>query len=210
MHVESIKDGIKKTLDFEKGLCVSKMHKETSTEENSTYIRFLPDPEVFSDTIISDYDICEFLKETAMALPGTTCSYKDERIDMITTHCYPRGAHDYLIQFAIEPTEIYDNEIKATGKDRYNKKDYSAKVRVLITFVSNCGKTLCFHNYKQLENGGAHLEVIKEKLIDFFNWEFAYDFGCDTCKKIKLSFSDIKDKVVLIVESTAPRVTQIT
>ena len=204
MHVEATKDGIKKTLDFEKGFCVSDMRKEASTEENNTFIRFLPDSEVFKNTIISDSNICDYLNEIAMSLPGTICNYKDERIDFMTKYHYPRGAHDYVVTFANNPTEMYINEIKATGKDRYNKNEYSAIVRVHICFVADSGKTQCFHNYKELENGGNHLDAIKEKLIDFINWEFAYDFGCDTCKKIELSFSDIKDKVVLIVESTCP------
>ena len=44
-------------------------------------------------------------------------------------------------------------------------------------FVAGSGKVLCFHNYKELASGGNHFDAIKEKPIDFFNWEFAYDFG---------------------------------
>lgn len=204
MHIKATKDGIKKSLDFEKGYSVSALQKENSAEKNNTFIHFLLDTDVFSDIAVKTSDICRFLKETAITIPGLKISFSDERNAFESTYFYPNGAQDYVSALTNNAPTVFVNEITATGKDRYNKSEYEAKVRIHVAFTDNCGETLCFHNYRKLEKGGCHLDAIKERLMNFINWEFTQDLGDDTYGKSDLSFSDICENVVLIIESSCP------
>lgn len=204
MHVEATKAGITNSLDFEKGYSVSALQKENSAEKNNTFIHFLLDTEVFTDVTVKSSDICEFLKEAAITIPGLKINFSDERSGFVSTYFYPNGAQDYVSALTNNAPTVFVNEITATGKDRYNKSEYEAKVKILVAFTDNCGETLCFHNYKKLEKGGCHLDAIKERLMNFINWEFAQEIEDDTRGKSDLSFSDICNNVVLIIESSCP------
>ena len=78
MHVESIRDGIKKTVDFGKGYVASDLRKEQSSAPSCTHIHFLIDEEVFDDIKIPGSEIAGFLGDAAVAIPGLKCRICDE------------------------------------------------------------------------------------------------------------------------------------
>ena len=88
MHIESVRDGIKKTLDFEKGYSVSELRREQSSEPSNTYVHFLIDEEVFDDIKISGSEIVDFLRDAAITVPGLECKICDERDDNAHTLLY--------------------------------------------------------------------------------------------------------------------------
>lgn len=212
MHVESTRDGIKKTLDFKDGFSASDLQKESSNEKNNTFIRFLLESDVFGEEIIlPQKEIADYLKEIAIAIPGFKCNIFDERVGFATTYHYPNGAQDYISEISKDYTALYCDKIEAAGKDRYNRDEYSAVVKFTVGFANDVGETLCLHNHKKLAYGGNHLNAIKERLMHSVNWKFIWDFsdelsnGKEKCyadrERFELSFEDIKDNIILIVES---------
>lgn len=131
------------------------------------------------------------------------------------TFLYPRGAEDYALEaMGSDSMPLFSNEIAATGRDRYNFKDYDAKIKVVIGFAENASKLICLHNSRELEYGGEHLDALKKRLMHYINWEFIWDFKDDASpedennyhsrRRFELSFDDIKDVIVLILETDCP------
>ncbi len=72
----------KKSLDFKEGYSVGELQVQKSDESSGTYIRFLPDPKVFGESIAPDYNaIAQALKELMHTYPDFRCTLTDERTD---------------------------------------------------------------------------------------------------------------------------------
>lgn len=82
MHVEVVRDSIKKSLDFKEGYSVADMKAQKSAEPTGTYIHFMPDPKVFGEDIaLRNNQINELLKEIQLTYPTLECTLTDERIN---------------------------------------------------------------------------------------------------------------------------------
>lgn len=210
MHVEATRDGIKKTLDFEKGYSISDLQKEPTSDPTNTYIYFQIDSEVFDDVNFTVSEITDFLRDAAITIPGLKCEVCDERNVTKYTFLYPNGTVDYAAE-VLGTIPLFTNEMEARGKDRYNYREYDAKVKVVFAFVNDFPNVICLHNYRKLEYGGHHLDAVKEQLLHYINWEFIWDFRDESSpndednyysrRRFELSFDDIKENVVLILET---------
>lgn len=212
MHIEATRDGIKKTLGFEKGCSISDLQKEPSSAPANTYIHFQIDPEVFQSVSISMSEITDYLQDAAITIPGLKCVIFDERSGIEHTFLYPKGAADYAGEIA-PPVAIpfFTNALEATGKDRYNHREYCAKVKLVFGFAKDASHIRCLHNYRELEYGGHHLDAVKEQLLRYINWEFAWDLKAEASPNdedsdglesgFTLSFDDIKENILLILET---------
>ena len=209
MHVESVHDSYKKKLDFEKGYSVSETKKEITTDNSYTLIHFLADPEVFGDVNISSKPIASFLKNAAVTIHGLKCSVYDARTNEKQVFFYPNLTEDYAKERAANLSlPLFTRTIEARGKDRYNRSEYDAKIKLVLGFADGSGSAVCLHNYRELENGGEHFEALKEQLMKYINWEFLWDFKADdnaSKKSIELRFDDIKNNVVLILETNCTK-----
>lgn len=216
MHVEATRNGTKKILDFEKGYSVSDLRKEQTSEPSSTYIHFLIDPEVFDDINFPVSEIVEFLRDVAITIPGVKCEICDERDGAEHSFLYPNGTEDYATEVTTSVfMPLFVNEMEATGKDRYNYREYDAKVKIVFAFVKDPSNVICLHNYRKLEYGGHHLDAVKEQLLHYINWEFIWDFRDESSpddednyysrRRFELSFDDIKNNIVLILETNCTK-----
>lgn len=219
MHVEVTRDGIKKILDFEQGFSTSDMHKEKSSGKSNTYIHFLLDTAVFEDTFIPANRIGSFLRDFAITIPGINFTLYDKRDNTMYTYHYPNGAQDYASETTTLATPLYIKELEATGKDRYNRHEYDANVKVLVSFVEKTPKIECFHNYRILEHGGHHLKEAKEQIVKYINWDFLWnslsDFyddskmdvheRCNLRKILEFSFDELSQNIVLLIITNCTR-----
>lgn len=216
MHVEAIRNGIKKVLDFEKGYSISDLRKEQSAEPTGTFIHFLIDSDVFEDINFPISEIVDFLRDVAITIPGLKCGICDERNNISTTFLYPKGTEDYVTNISNTVSlPLFTKEMEAKGKDRYNYREYDAKVKIVFGFVKDYPNTICLHNYRKLEHGGYHLDAVKERLLHYINWEFIWDFRDDSSsndednyysrRRFELSFDDIKENIVLIIETNCTK-----
>lgn len=215
MNVEATRNGIKKTLHFEKGYSISDLLKEPSSDQSNTYIHFQIDSDVFSNVNFSISEIVAFLKEAAITIQGLKCVICDERDGSKYTFLYPNGSEDYVMEISAVNMPLFTAEIEAKGKDRYNYLEYDAKVKIIFAFVKNSSNVLCLHNYRKLEHGGNHLDAVKERLLHHINWEFIMDFKDEASpndednyhsrRRFELSFDDIKKNIVLILETNCTK-----
>lgn len=190
MHVEAVRDGVKKVLDFRKGYAVGELAKEPTDEPAGTRIRFRPDDEVFGCAQLPMTPLCEALRDLAVALPGVTCEWADERDGTGGTYHYPAGACDYIAECAAPTMPVYVAELEANGKDRYNRRAYDARVRLYVAFAKQAPDALCLHNYRTLPCGGRHLEEAKARV----EWAVGCFFDGELQKAAA-------DRLVLVIET---------
>lgn len=217
MNVEATRDGIKKRLKFKKGHSVSEAIITKSSEQSSTYIHFKLDEEVFVNAEVDFNKLEDFLRETAVAIAGLRIDLIDERNGKSVSYIYPQGLLSYAesISGNLAATPFYFNEIEAVGKDRYNKREYSAKVGIVFGFVKNSPKIECFHNYRILEYGGRHLRAVEKCITNSLNNDFLdelIDKGItNPHEKIEarsekaFCFDDLSNHIILLIESNCSR-----
>lgn len=79
---ENSNSGIKCTEKFERGKVSSGFEKLCDTDEHGLYVRFMPDPEIFTETTVFDYEtLLNRLREQAFLNAGVKIVFRDERVE---------------------------------------------------------------------------------------------------------------------------------
>ncbi len=79
---ENSNSGIKCTEKFERGKVSSGFEKICDTDEHGLYVRFMPDPEIFTETTVFDYEtLLNRLREQAFLNAGVKIIFRDERVE---------------------------------------------------------------------------------------------------------------------------------
>lgn len=133
-----------------------------------------------------------------MTIPGFKTTIMDERSQNNNTYLYPEG----ILGYAKEKTDgisvapFYVKEIETAGKDRYNRKEYDARIKVVLTFSCQTGLIKCIHNYGFLEYGGNHLRAGIDAIKKTVDWRLLHFDGHPD-----LTIDDICGKMILILET---------
>ena len=202
MDVEVIRNGRKKVLHFYKGRFISDESEEASDSSSYTYIRFRPDTEVFSDIRIPYNTVVQMLRDLAVTIKGLSCLVEDQRSGASDTFLFNDGITD-LVKTAIGKAEnhtaVYTKEITGTGKERYNRREYTARVRVAVAFAESISEAVAFHNSHTLPNGGKHLQEVKAKLLKYIDYVFS-----DSADRKTLCQENIEKHLVIYLDSVCP------
>ena len=157
--IRSIRDGVGREIEFERGIARSEKDLTLPGEPNGTEVIFKPDLEVFSNYhYISDY-VVNMVKYYTFLNAGLTIEYNGQRF-------YSRnGLHD-LLEENMDEEPLYpiihlrgdDIEIAVTHGNRYGEDYYS------------------FVNGQHTTQGGTHLQAFREVYIktirDFYKKDF--------------------------------------
>lgn len=190
-NVEVLRNNTLKKLNFKKGYPRGELVKAPSKGESYTKITFKLDSEVFKTSEILRDEIVSFLQITAASTPNLICEYTDIDKTHLTFN-YPNGILDYIANHPETKQEIFENEIGATGKDRYNRKDYSANLKVYVAPCKWWGFTLHIHNHERVD---SPLSAPEKSLIKYFNWQIGSEANKKTDDKT------VKENFCLILES---------
>ena len=205
MNVEAVKNGLKKCLSFKKGYKHLELQKEETDDSSYTQICFRLDAEVFTSIKVLTDSILSILECASVTIPGLKCSLIDERQSLDKTFVFPNGLVDYAktITAKHKSTDFYTKEIETKGKDRYNRQEYDAKVKVIFGFSSVGGFTKCIHNYRTLEFGGRHIEAALDKVKNVLGWRIA-----SQTEQADLDAESITKKCFMILETNcSPKAT---
>ena len=151
LEVTIYRDGYTYVQRYENGgKPIHELEKREKTNKTGTYIRFKPDPTVFS-TIKFDYEIIvERMREAAFLLKDLTIVITDERSESTETFTYPDG----IVSFV-----NYLNEDKKTLHDIVAFQNEQDDIHVDFAFQFNDGYTehmLSFVNHVRTIDGGTH------------------------------------------------------
>ena len=199
MEVDNCHEGRRYTERFERGRVARPFEdKGECGERHGVYVRFKPDPEIFSETTEFKYEILlERLREQAFLNAGVNIALRDLRTDPVTEDdfCYEGGIISYVEYLnktrsvtAIHPEVIY---IKGEKDDsvaeiamQYNDS-YSS---MIVSFANNMATT----------DGGTHETGFKNALLRSIN-KYARKIGVLKDADANLSGDDVREGLCAII-----------
>lgn len=200
LEVEVKRDGGVYAIAFERGKTVEKLHRIGDAEGTGTKTTFWPDPEVFTETLVYDYDtLATRFREMAFLNKGLHIELTDERVldadgkPKSETFQYAGGIVDFV---------KYLNE----GKETLNKPIYfeaesdDGTVEVAMQWSSSYSSSgvLAFANNINTHEGGTHLDGFKNALTRTIN-DYARSHGILKEKDNNLSGDDTREGLAAVV-----------
>lgn len=174
MDVTVCRNGLELCAHFEQGENIGGISVKASDAPSGTKIRFRPDTSVFTCVNIRETYIPEQLQMLALLTPNCKFRYRKERASGMEekSFCFPKGMEGYLEDRCAQAlsSPVYTAQIAATGKDRYNRPQYGAKIQIALCFIKDGGEQQIFHNRRVLSLGGTHVERLLESITDRLHW----------------------------------------
>ena len=160
------RDGKIHFLRFEKGETKGEIEVVGDTEKTGTIINFKPDPEIFTDTLIYDYDILKNrLRELAFLNRKLTITLDDLRDESIEEESfYYEGGIKSYVEFMNRTKDVLHDPIYAEGEE----DDVSVEVAIQYNdgFASNL---YSFANNIHTHEGGTHEAGFRTALTRVIN-----------------------------------------
>jgi DNA gyrase subunit B len=181
---------------YERGKIMNdlKVIGQCDPEFTGTEVTFLPDPEIFEDTVY-DYNILKTrLRETAFLTKGIKIILRDDREEKIEkTFHYEGGIKEFVTYLNKGKTPLYDSVIYCEGTHN--------DVYVEVSLQHNDGYTenvYSFVNNIVTPEGGTHLEGFKRALTKTFN-DYARSKKLLKDTEQNLSGEDIREGLTAII-----------
>lgn len=183
---------------YERGNAVDELHITGDTEKTGTIVTFLPDPEIFTDTTVYDYDILlTRLREQAFLNAGVKIILRDKRPESLkeTVLHFEGGIKSYC-EFLLEKTKkekIHDDIIYLSKTDN----DSSAEVALLFNNGYDT-KIISFANNIHTVDGGTHETSFKNALVRCIN-NYGRRFNYLKESNPKLKGDDVLEGLVAVI-----------
>ena len=181
---------------YERGKIMNdlKVIGQCDPEFTGTEVTFLPDPEIFEDTVY-DYNILKTrLRETAFLTKGIKIILRDDREEKIEkTFHYEGGIKEFVNYLNKGKTPLYDSVIYCEGTHN--------DVYVEVSLQHNDGYTenvYSFVNNIVTPEGGTHLEGFRRALTKTFN-DYARSKKLLKDTEQNLSGEDIREGLTAII-----------
>jgi DNA gyrase subunit B len=168
-----------------------------TTRKRGTTIEFFPDPSIFTETIIFDYDyLAKRFRELAYLNPRITIVFKDDRNGASNTYHFEGGISQFVTDvnkktvvatpFAFsEKIEDIEMDIAVMYNDSYDEK--------MFTFVNNINTP----------NGGTHEAGFRAGLTRVIS-NYNKQNGNAKEKDIPLSGEDVSEGLICVVSVRVP------
>lgn len=153
---------------YERGQVIYKL-KVVGTcdpEKTGTTVSFLPDKEIFEETIF-DYNTLKVrLREMAFLTKGLNIVLRDDREEtrVVKEFCYEGGIKEFVEYLNKSKTELYDSMIYCEGM--VNDVFVEVAMQHNDSYTENC---YSFVNNINTPEGGTHLTGFKNALTKTFN-----------------------------------------
>jgi len=173
LEVEVHKNGKIHQMKFARGEITQGMTIIGDTDRTGTTVRFKPDPEMFTDTTVYDFDILHTrLREEAFLNAGVHITIDDQRpesaekdvSERYDAMCYEGGIREFVRFINKNKTAIHDEVIYMSGE----KEDSMAEVALQYHDGYN-EIIVSFANNVHTPEGGMHEEGFKRALTNAIN-----------------------------------------
>ncbi|KAF5069891.1 DNA gyrase subunit B [anaerobic digester metagenome] len=165
------------------------------SQQNGTYVHFLPDPEIFEETVFT-YDILkQRLRETAFLTKGLKINLMDlrEGMEQARTFHYEGGIKEFVAYINKSRQTLYSDIFYCCGQ-----KD---GILVEVAFQYNDGYTeniFSFVNNINTPDGGTHLIGFKSGLTKTLN-DYGKKIGILKDADKKLSGDDVREGISAVI-----------
>lgn len=193
MDVEVKRDGKVYAISFERGITKDPLRETGTSEITGTKVHFIPDPDIFTDTIYK-YEILKHrLRELAFLNQGITISLTDERDGQSEVFHYDGGIRSFVEHLnrkkeVINPDPIYFNGIKDTTVVEIALQYNESYQENIYSFVNNINT----------EEGGTHLAGFKIALTRAAN-DFARKQGVLKNNDDNLTGEDVREGLTCVI-----------
>ena len=183
---------------YEKGNIVTDLEVIGETESTGTVVTFKPDPTIFTDTIIYDFEILEKrLREQAFLNAGIRIVLTDKRKDMggRTEEFFYEGGIRSYVDFLLEKTkgESLNKDVIYLSTE---VADQTAEIAMVWSTKDT--KIMSFANTLYTVDGGTHEQGFKMALANAVN-KYAFDFKHLKEGNKRLKGDDICEGLVAVV-----------
>ena len=185
---------------YERGKVVTELEELGATDRHGTTVTFLPDKEIFEDTVFDYAVIKQRLREMAFLTKGLRISLTDKREEGKKTDSfhYEGGIMEYVSYLNKNQTVLYDKIIYCEGK--------KGTVQVEVALQHNDGYNegcYSFVNNINTPEGGTHLTGFRNALTKTFN-EYAKIMKLVKENDPALTGEDIREGMTAIVSIKIP------
>ncbi len=174
VEVDVYRDKKIHNLRFERGKAMGELSvAPTKQKSTGTYVRFMPDDVIFTETTVFEYKILAGrLKELAYLNGGTKIVFTDERLEKLgtdepysETYFYEGGIREYVEYMNADKQAIHEEIIYVQGE----KNGVTVEVALQWCIDAYSDNLLGFANNIRTIDGGTHLEGLKTVLTRSFN-----------------------------------------
>ena len=172
---------------------------ECSNKDTGTIVTFLPDPTIFEETTVFDYNILkQRIRELAFLNKGLRISLKDERSGEEDSFVYEGGISEYVKMINSTRSPIHDTILHVEGVEN----DITIEVALQYNETYN-SCIYSFVNNINTPEGGTHEEGVRLALTRILN-KYATSSGILKEKDDSLLFDDVKEGITLIISCKHP------
>ena len=195
LEVNVYVDGYEYYQRYERGKVMCELQKIGPTEKRGTTVHFLPDKEIFEETVFDYKVLKQRLREIAFLTKGLRISLTDVREEepILSSFHYEGGIREYVAYLNKANTPLYDEIIYCEGE-----KD---GVLVEVALQHNDGyneNVYSFVNNITTPEGGTHLVGIRSALTKTFN-DYARKNKLLKDNEQSLTGEDIREGLTAIV-----------
>ena len=188
-------DGYEYYQRYERGKVMCELQKIGPTEKRGTTVHFLPDKEIFEETVFDYKVLKQRLREIAFLTKGLRISLTDVREEepILSSFHYEGGIREYVAYLNKANTPLYDEIIYCEGE-----KD---GVLVEVALQHNDGyneNVYSFVNNITTPEGGTHLVGMRSALTKTFN-DYARKNKLLKDNEQSLTGEDIREGLTAIV-----------
>ncbi|MFD1954669.1 DNA topoisomerase (ATP-hydrolyzing) subunit B [Paenibacillus thailandensis] len=169
------------------------------TEETGTTTTFLPDPEIFTDTTVYDYDVLQSrVRELAFLNKGIELSLTDERTGVSNTFKYDGGIIEFVEHLNRNREALHESPIYVEGT-----KD-NIQVEVALQYNDSYSENIySFANNIHTHEGGTHESGFKSALTRIIN-DYARKTGAIKDSNSNLTGDDVREGLTAIISVKIP------
>lgn len=173
LEVEVYKNGKIHQMKFSRGFITEPITIIGDTDKTGTRVRFKPDPEMFTETLVYNYGtLHQRLQEEAFLNAGLQISITDSRItseslpesERKDVMCYEGGIREYVTYLNCNKTPVHEDIIYMSG----TKDDAMAELAMQYTDTYN-DMIVSFANNVHTPEGGMHEDGFKLALTRVLN-----------------------------------------
>ena len=169
-------------------------------ERTGTTVTFKPDDQIFTETLVYDYDVLKTrLQELAFLNKGLRLTLYDDRIDKRKdTFCYEGGLTEYVQMLNKNKNPIHENIVDISGFE----KDISIEVALQYNDTYN-SNIYSFVNNIITPEGGTHEDGVKRALTRVIN-KYAVSQNILKEKDDSLTGEDVQEGITMIISCKHP------
>jgi len=186
-------------LGFEKGKPLGEIEVIGETHRTGTETHFTPDPEIFTETTIYNYETLEQrLRELAFLNKGLTITIQDKREDKEPVSYFYEGGISSYVEYINKNKEVLHEPFYAEGEDQ--------EIAVEVAIQYNDGfssNLLSFANNIHTYEGGSHEVGFRTGLTRIIN-DYARKNNLIKESETNLSGDDVREGMTAIVSIKHP------